>query len=145
VVSPLFSSARDPKSPELLALNDIRVLWSAYHRGSPIIVSADTTPGIFALAFEKALPNQDLELKLPREWILAHPTVRLVECKADIKIATLQAKGKFPGNTEGTLETYLFVYPKSIRGPWLYCGRGGPVALRAPMGHLGLLRELFSH
>jgi hypothetical protein len=91
-----------------MALNDVRVLWSAYHRGSPIIVSADTTPGIFALAFEKALPNQDLELKLPREWILAHPTVRLVECKADIKIATLQAKGKFPGNTEGTLEKYLF-------------------------------------
>lgn len=107
MVSPLFNSARDPKSPELLALNDIRALWSAHVRGNPIIVAADTTPGIFALAFEKVIANLTLELRLPREWILAHPTIRLVECKADLKIATLQAKGKFPGK-EDTLETYLF-------------------------------------
>jgi hypothetical protein len=108
VVSPLFNSARDPKSPELLALNDIRALWSAHLRGSPIIVAADTTPGIFALALERDTNSQELELRLPREWILAHPTVRLVECKIDGNIGTLQAKGLALGNSGETLEKYLF-------------------------------------
>lgn len=110
MASPLFNSARDPKSPELLALNDIRALWSAYTRGGVIIVAADTTPGIFALALERMKNNQEFELRLPREWVQARPLVRLVECKTDsTEVGSLLAKGKFPGTSgDATLEKYLF-------------------------------------
>lgn len=75
-----------------------------------MIVSADKTPGIFALALAMVKDNKKLDLKLPRQWCQFRPKVHLVECKVEtLMIGELRATGKFPANWTGTLEQYLFL------------------------------------
>jgi len=109
VASPLFTSTRNSKSPELLVQNDIRALLTAYHRGDTLVVAADKTPGIFELALEMVKESKKLEIRFPKQWRSIKVKIHLVECKLDTtEIGKLRATGKFPSNWEGTLETYLF-------------------------------------
>lgn len=120
MVSPLFNPAKNPKSPELLTQNDIRALLTAFHRGDTLVVAADKTPGIFAMALEMVKEGKKLEIRVPKQWYALRPKVHLVECKVStLEIGNLRATGKFPENWEGTLETYLF---RSIKDAFEACG-----------------------
>jgi hypothetical protein len=90
MASPLFSTVNRPKNPASLSDRDLRSLWAGE---PPFIVSVERTPGLFLLA-EQALVNDENVPQLPASWWIKlevpskwdKPKIHLLPCAMDAEV-----------------------------------------------------------